>query len=126
MLRPIDELDNSTEQDVGREVSFLRSMRHPHIITFFGAGVDSENRAYLVTELMHSELTLHLRNSSQTLHWALRIQFAADVASGMEYLHSIDVIHRDLKADNCFVDSTLRVKVRVQSWIGSNLLRGTC
>lgn len=45
------------------------------------------------------------------IDWPTRIGFARDVASGMTYLHDKGAVHRDLKADNCFLDANRRVKV---------------
>eukprot|EP00035_Acanthoeca_spectabilis_P017052 m.356228 g.356228 ORF g.356228 m.356228 type:complete len:80 (-) comp16604_c0_seq7:8030-8269(-) len=36
LLHPIDDLDESSKADFDREVDFMRSVRHPHILTFFG------------------------------------------------------------------------------------------
>lgn len=40
------------------------------------------------------------------LHWGRRLQFALDISCGMNFLHSRSpaVLHRDLKAMNCFID----------------------
>eukprot|EP00035_Acanthoeca_spectabilis_P010582 m.187131 g.187131 ORF g.187131 m.187131 type:complete len:1037 (+) comp15068_c0_seq7:243-3353(+) len=102
-------------------VSFMRSVRHPHILTFFGAGQLAANwggmesdssHAFLVTELMsRGSLKSLLRDHSVPLRWAERLQFAVDAAVGMRYLHDIGTVHRDLKADNCFVDAKMRVKI---------------
>jgi serine/threonine protein kinase len=53
-----------------------------------------------------------LRDHSIALSWHTRLTFASDIAHGMAYLHTHEMLHRDLKADNCFVDEkTMRVKV---------------
>ena len=90
----------------------MRSIRHPHLLTFYGAGVDSKSRAYLVTELMSGSLRDMLRDTSIELPWFTRLTFASEIAHGMSYLHERSMVHRDLKADNCFVDSkSMHVKV---------------
>ena len=52
LRRPLDELDTDQMEDFQREVKFMRSIRHPHLLIFYGAGVDHNKRAFLVTELM--------------------------------------------------------------------------
>lgn len=90
----------------------MRSVRHPHVLTFFGAGVNTQDQAYLVVELMtNGSLKALLRDKTNSVSWSMRLQFASDIGAGMRYLHEIGTIHRDLKADNCFVDSAMRVKV---------------
>jgi serine/threonine protein kinase len=94
------------------QVKLSRSIRHPHLLTFYGAGVDSDDRAFLVSELMSGSLKTMLRDLSIPLSWRVRLTFACDISRGMSYLHEHGMLHRDLKADNCFVDNkTMRVKV---------------
>lgn len=76
----------------------MRSIRHPNLLTFFGAGKDRQNRAFLVTELMaRGSLRRLLRDTTLALDWPMRLQFAVDVAAGMRYLHKLGMVHRDLK-----------------------------
>jgi serine/threonine protein kinase len=61
---------------------------------------------------MSGSLKTMLRDQSITLSWHTRLMFACDISRGMSYLHEHEMLHRDLKADNCFVDEkTMRVKV---------------
>eukprot|EP00035_Acanthoeca_spectabilis_P000686 m.74928 g.74928 ORF g.74928 m.74928 type:complete len:1145 (-) comp10359_c0_seq1:117-3551(-) len=97
---------------IEREVEMLRSTRHPHVLVFYGAGVNVEGSTFLVTELMiQGSLKALLRDTNRSLGWTDRVQFAGDIAAGMRYLHSKEIVHLDLKADNCFVDEACRVKV---------------
>eukprot|EP00035_Acanthoeca_spectabilis_P010720 m.189532 g.189532 ORF g.189532 m.189532 type:complete len:1041 (+) comp15110_c0_seq2:129-3251(+) len=112
LRRPMDDLDLSMQEDFDREVAVMRSIRHPNVLTFFGAGVNSAGHAYLVTELMTmGSLGAVLHDKTRDIDWRTRLQFAEDIACGMRYLHEIGTVHRDLKADNCFCDQQLRVKV---------------
>lgn len=47
----MDALDPDMLDVFNREVDVMRSIRHPHLLTFYGAGVDRNNRAYLVREV---------------------------------------------------------------------------
>lgn len=49
---PLDILDPESAADFDREVAFMQSIRHPNLLTFYGAGITSEGSAFLVVELM--------------------------------------------------------------------------
>jgi serine/threonine protein kinase len=95
-------------------------MQHPNVLRFVGVCCEPPNLCivaeYLtggsVFDLLHGGSRLPagtpgpLRLSPQ-----LALQLAADVAAGMEYLHSQVIIHRDLKSANLLLDQHDRVKV---------------
>jgi serine/threonine protein kinase len=109
---PLDDVNPLLSEDFDREVTFMQSIRHPNLLIFYGGGVNRNDQAFLVTELMEGgSLRKLLCDETQALDWLTRVSFAKDIARGMKYLHEKGTIHRDLKADNCFVDSNLRVKV---------------
>lgn len=73
----------------------MRSIRHPHLLTFYGAGVDSQSRAFLVTELMaNGSLKSVLLSVGTPLSWGARLTYASDVGRGMTYLHDKGTVHR--------------------------------
>lgn len=84
LRHPVDDLDPVMQNDFDREVKFMRSCRHPHVLTFYGAGIDTDHRAFLVTELMSCSLKPMLRDRKRPLDWATRITFTVDIAKGMQ------------------------------------------
>lgn len=90
----------------------MKQIRHPNLLMFYGAGVNAQNHPFIVTEIMsNGSLKRLLHDHSHALSWEVRIRMARDIAMGMAHLHANGAVHRDLKADNCFLDSEYRVKV---------------
>eukprot|EP00047_Mylnosiga_fluctuans_P020440 m.92505 g.92505 ORF g.92505 m.92505 type:complete len:1008 (+) comp8513_c0_seq1:46-3069(+) len=98
-------------EDFRKEIGVMRTIRHPNIVLFFGAGSTTDSMPFLVTELVElGNLRRYLENNP-LLPWAQKINFALDVSRGMGYLHRLHKIHRDLKSGNLLVSASRRVKV---------------
>ena len=94
----------------------LRTVRHAHVVQFYGMGATDEGMPFIVTELMElGSLTgiLHDKQqwSDEVLGWPQRISLAVDIASGMALVHSLGRMHRDLKSGNLLVSDSWVVKV---------------
>lgn len=77
----------------------MQTIRHPNLLIFYGAGIDKDSRAFLVTELMAGgSLRKMLLDRSKDISWSMRLVFATDAAKGMRYLHEKKTLHRDLKS----------------------------
>ena len=85
------------------QVAVMRTLSHGNVLRFIGV-LYKEKRLHLVTELVAGgTLKDLLHDSNELLSWQERISFAKDIASGMAYLHSKSIIHRDLNSNNCLV-----------------------
>jgi GTPase SAR1 family protein/tRNA A-37 threonylcarbamoyl transferase component Bud32 len=96
-----------------REVSFMVGLRHPNIVALLAFSLDP---CALVMELvtggdMYSYL--HKSPLDAPLDEPLRLKMAWDIAAGMAYLHSNDLVHRDLKSPNILLASNDPVSVCV-------------
>ncbi|TKW35797.2 hypothetical protein SEVIR_2G400400v4 [Setaria viridis] len=89
-----------------REAAILSKLHHPNVLAFYGIVNNGPGGTLAtVTEFMASgSLKKVLLRKEKFLDRRKRITLAMDVAIGMEYLHSKDIIHFDLKCDNLLVN----------------------
>jgi hypothetical protein len=83
---------------------------HPRCV--FVLAVDEEaGRPYIVMERMPGATLKDLVAREGPLPPQRAIALILDVIEGLQEAHRLDVIHRDVKPSNCFVDTDGRVKV---------------
>ena len=84
-----------------QECEFLRSIKHPNIVQFLGTLRDPQSgRLTLLIELMDESLTRFLERSTGPLPYHTQLNVCYDVSLALAYLHSNDIIHRDLSSNN--------------------------
>ena len=84
-----------------QECSFLRAIRHPNIVQYLGSYQDPETRLpVLLMELMDDSLTRFLERSQQLLPYHIQVNICHDITLALSYLHSNEIIHRDLSSNN--------------------------
>ncbi|MDP2435736.1 MAG: protein kinase, partial [archaeon] len=94
------------------EIKTLSGFDHPNILRFLGVSVISfeTSELALVTELMECSLERIIFSKSKYHELTPRnkIQWALDIARGLQYLHLSNppIIHRDIKPENVLVSST--------------------
>ncbi len=83
---------------------------HPRCV--FVLAVDEEaGRPYIVMELMPGATLKELVGEHGALPPAQAIALILDVIDGLQAAHRLEVIHRDVKPSNCFLEADGRVKV---------------
>ena len=73
---------------------------------------DPESRLpVLLMELLDESLTKMLEHSQRLLAYYVQVDICHDVALAVAYLHSNDIIHRDLSSNNVLIVAKSRAKV---------------
>ena len=73
---------------------------------------DPESRLpVLLMELLDESLTKMLERSQQSLAYYVQVDICHDIALAVAYLHSNDIIHRDLSSNNVLMIAGRRAKV---------------
>ncbi|KAK7324252.1 hypothetical protein VNO77_27782 [Canavalia gladiata] len=89
-----------------READILSKLHHPNVVAFYGVVQDGPGATLAtVTEYMvDGSLRQVLLRKDRYLDRRKRLIIAMDAAFGMEYLHSKNIVHFDLKCDNLLVN----------------------
>ena len=109
---PANNLNNQAIASLKLEAEFMKKLSHPRIVSCFGI-IESEGNYCMVMELcINGSLSDFIAaNQAETIDWEKRNDFAVDIAAGMNYLHKLGVIHRDLKLGNVVLDKHDRAKI---------------
>lgn len=103
VMKELHRVDEEAQSNFLKEVAVLRSLTHDNVLHFIGV-LYKDKKLHLVTEYISGgTLKEIIHDATQTLPWDQRVGFARDIASGMAYLHSMNIIHRDLNSNNCLI-----------------------
>uniref|UniRef100_A0A8C2WTQ7 non-specific serine/threonine protein kinase n=1 Tax=Cyclopterus lumpus TaxID=8103 RepID=A0A8C2WTQ7_CYCLU len=103
-------LDSQAQRLLSKEISSMECLQHPNVVCLYEV-MEKPSRLYLVLEYagggdLHNRLSTQGKLSEN----ACKITFA-QILSAIKYMHNINVIHRDLKAENVLFTSSGCIKV---------------
>ena len=123
ILDPTDPAAERVMRRFQQECAFLESFRHPNIVQYLGMTSDPESRLpVLLMELLDESLTKMLERSQNPLAYFVQVDICHDTALAVAYLHSNNIIHRDLSSNNVLIMAKSRAKV---TDFGMSKLAGT-
>ncbi|KAI0752515.1 kinase-like domain-containing protein [Daedaleopsis nitida] len=96
----------SSETDAGvlmRESEILQDLDHPHIVQYLGYE-ETPSMSSLFLEYVPGGSVSHYLRTGGRFDDIVSKSFAAQILSGLEYLHAQGIVHRNLKSDNILVD----------------------
>lgn len=98
-------------QNFKKESNLMSSLRHPNIITFYGATL-SFPRVGFIMEYIPSSVDIFIESDeSKKASKHKLIGILIDVCSAMSYLHENNIIHRDLKWQNVLLTKNHQCKI---------------
>ncbi|KFW82588.1 LIM domain kinase 1, partial [Manacus vitellinus] len=111
VMKELIRFDEETQRTFLKEVKVMRCLEHPNVLKFIGV-LYKEKRLNFITEYIKGGTLRGLIKSMDSHYpWSQRVSFAKDIAAGMAYLHSMNIIHRDLNSHNCLVRENKSVVV---------------
>ena len=86
-----------------REIAVMKQLKHPRIIGLHEA-IETGSRVYLVLDMADGgDLLDYIRTNGAVVEEEAR-KFFRQLVEASEYLHKMDVVHRDLKCENILLD----------------------
>ncbi|XP_074184019.1 eIF-2-alpha kinase GCN2 isoform X3 [Rhinolophus sinicus] len=111
-----EKIDKCKKQIQGAEAEFnsLVKLSHPNVVRYFAMNLKEQDDSIMVHILVEHfngvSLAAHLSHSGPIPVHQLR-RYAAQLLSGLEYLHSNSVVHKVLNIANVLVDAEGTIKI---------------
>ncbi|KAH8975457.1 hypothetical protein BDL97_01G158400 [Sphagnum fallax] len=117
-VKILERPENNVEKEMvmeaafAKEVTMLATVKHQNVVRFIGA-CRKPLVWCIVTEYAKggSVRSFLSKRQSRAVPLKLAVKQALDIARGMEYLHSLEIIHRDLKSDNLLIATDKSIKI---------------
>lgn len=96
-------ISKKDKESIENEVKLLENVCHPNIVSYKESYLDNDNFFNIVMEYCeggdaYSEIRKHKSNFSENLI----IDYIIQICLSLNYIHDLQVLHRDLKTENLF------------------------
>uniref|UniRef100_A0A4W5RMB5 Serine/threonine-protein kinase PLK n=1 Tax=Hucho hucho TaxID=62062 RepID=A0A4W5RMB5_9TELE len=97
-------------EKIDREIELHRILHHKHIVHFYHHFEDKDN-IYILLEYCSRRSLAHILKARKVLTEPEVRYYLRQIVSGLRYLHEQEILHRDLKLGNFFINESMDLKV---------------
>ncbi|XP_059648125.1 disease resistance protein UNI-like isoform X2 [Cornus florida] len=108
-VKEVSLLDQGSKVQLQQEISLLRHFEHENIVQYLGTE-KNDGKLYIFLELVSNGSLANLYRKYQLRDSQVSV-YTRDILNGLNYLHSRNVVHRDIKCANILVDINGSVKL---------------
>lgn len=114
--------DDRARADFSKEIKIMSQLKDPNIVRVLGVCTREEPLCMIVEYMKYGDLNQFLLDhvpespvamatNAKTLSYGCLVYMASQIASGMKYLESLNMVHRDLATRNCLVGTNYTIKI---------------
>lgn len=104
------EADPELKERFYREARACARLQHPHIVTIYELG-EQDQIAFIAMELLAGEDLRRTISERRPASLETKLEWMAQVCEGLAHAHRHDIIHRDIKPGNIFLQSDQGAKI---------------
>jgi serine/threonine protein kinase len=105
------DIEEGDLQTMSKEVSISMSLSHPCIVKCYGICVRPPQLAMVLEQCSRGSLSASLTRDKECWTTIRKLRACLDASRALSYLHSIDIVHKDIKLENLFVTNNWQVKL---------------
>jgi WNK lysine deficient protein kinase len=95
----------SERRRIKTEVKLLKDIQHKNVMKYYNSWVDREKEQIVfITEIMSSGSLKDYLRKNPMIRWNAVKRWCRQILRGLEFLHAKQIIHRDIKCDNIFIN----------------------
>ena len=99
-----------TRLRLANEIRLHKTLHHPNVVELYHCYEDKDH-VYIFLELCENQSLNELIKVRGSFITPEIQSLLLGLASGLKYIHSQKIMHRDLKLGNIFIDSNFRIKI---------------
>lgn len=101
---------DSSQKKLMQEIQIHGQLHNENVVRFHHFFED-DNNVYILMDLCKNKSLSQVIRRRKRLHELEVRYFACQIIKGLMYIHTMNVIHRDIKLGNLFIDANMQIKL---------------
>uniref|UniRef100_A0A7S4G044 Protein kinase domain-containing protein n=1 Tax=Eutreptiella gymnastica TaxID=73025 RepID=A0A7S4G044_9EUGL len=102
--------EEAIAEEIQAELTIMRKLSHPNIVKYYGSEFLEQKLSIFLEYVPQGALSKVIKTFGP-LQYVTAVAYTRQIIDGLVYLHTNNVIHRDIKCDNVLLDNNGEVKL---------------